>query len=160
MKTIVAMCGFKYFYKKILIAMKNKFRTLLLILVSVLVAGNSYSRGAEASDASIIKLKDDDQMTNKKRIVIRVVRMEIPSTRSGILPVEAYLDIQNNLIEFVFNQNIGEMTITLLGPSGIEIATCDTAMETLAHVPLAPVTGCYVINIIGQEYEGYAQFEI
>lgn len=103
---------------------------------------------------------EEKPQSGKQAILIYGDIKNHPRTRSIFQYVEAYAYPTNEFIELCFNQDIGIVTITVSGPSGIESVTCDTASEFFVTIPVSFVPGQYFIEISGPEYEGYGQFEL
>lgn len=138
--------------------MAKRFLTLFLVTISVMIIGGSYfCRGAESENSF---LKEEDPLPLKERIILKHTKEGKPQTRSAGESIEAYAYTSSNCIELIFNQNLGTVTVTVSGPSGIESVTCDTASEFFVTIPVSFVPGQYFIEISGPEYEGYGQFEL
>lgn len=113
--------------------------------------------GANTTNATSC-LDDPEEHGDLIEVVIHDKHREKPNTRSLFRSITAYL--QSGLLELYFNSNLGTVTVTVSGPSGIESVTCDTASEIFVTIPVSFVPGQYFIEISGPEYEGYGQFEL
>ena len=110
------------------------------------------------------------QASNGDDKVIVVIRPRptehIPETtkpRQIIQPeVEAVLYCNSGNIVFTFNENIGEVTISVSDANGNVVAStiCNSNQSSTATIAVPMVSGEYTIDIVGAQYVGEGTFEL
>ncbi len=81
----------------------------------------------------------------------------------SLLPVaEVSLDRQMQYVEFVFNESVGNVNITIVNDMGQAIAgaSCNTALESSKYVSVPTSAGGYTILISGDNYEAEGAYDI
>ncbi len=95
-------------------------------------------------------------------IHVENVKSETDIKARSILPIlEATLDYDMQAIEFVFNDQIGTVTITISSMGQVVAsAVCNTSYESIRWVSVPMVAGYYDIYISGASYEGTGSYTI
>ena len=128
-----------------------------LLLFAILILSSAFiCENIQASN-------DDD-----KRIFIITgdIVADIPITtrpRQIIQPeVEAVLYCNSGNIVFTFNENIGEVTISVSDANGNVVAStiCNSNQSSTATIAVPMVSGEYTIDIVGAQYVGEGTFEL
>lgn len=127
----------------------------LLFIMFLFVVGNLY-----ASSSLFVASEEDDVEIeikgNKKDYTIQ-------DTRQLVRPsVEALLDSINGELTFSFNENIGEVVITITNDCGDIVATsiCDSNLVSSVTIIVPTTAGSYNIEIVGTQYSGYGEYEL
>ena len=127
----------------------------LLFIMFLFVVGNLY-----ASSSLFVASEEDDVEIeikgNKKDYTIQ-------DTRQLVRPsVEALLDSINGELTFSFNENIGEVVITITKDCGDIVATsiCDSNLVSSVTIIVPTTAGSYNIEIVGTQYSGYGEYEL
>lgn len=128
-----------------------------LLLFAILILSSAFiCENIQASN-------DDD-----KRIVIikgKIVA-DLPENtrpRQIIQPeIEAVLYCNSGDIVFTFNENIGEVTISVSDANGNVVAStiCNSNQSSTATIAVPMVSGEYTIDIVGAQYVGEGTFEL
>lgn len=129
----------------------------LLFIVLLFVVGNLYA------DNSIFMSSDED--ISKQEIEIKEKKSATPimDARQLVRPsVEALLDSINGELTFSFNENIGEVVITITNDCGDIVATsiCDSNLVSSVTIIVPTAAGSYNIEIAGTQYNGYGEYEL
>lgn len=129
----------------------------LLFIVLLFVVGNLYA------DNSIFMSSDED--ISKQEIEIKEKKSATPilDARQLVRPsVEALLDSINGELTFSFNENIGEVVITITNDCGDVVATsvCNGNFGSSTTIIVPTATGSYNIEIAGTQYNGYGEYEL
>lgn len=76
--------------------------------------------------------------------------------------VEAVLYCNSGDIVFTFNENIGEVTISVSDANGNVVAStiCNSNQSSTATIAVPMVSGEYTIDIVGAQYVGEGTFEL
>lgn len=123
---------------------------MFLFVVGNLYASSSLFVASEEDDVEI-EIKG-----NKKDYTIQ-------DTRQLVRPsVEALLDSINGELTFSFNENIGEVVITITNDCGDVVATsiCDSNLVSSVTIIVPTTAGSYNIEIVGTQYSGYGEYEL
>ena len=123
---------------------------MFLFVVGNLYASSSLFVASEEDDVEI-EIKG-----NKKDYTIQ-------DTRQLVRPsVEALLDSINGELTFSFNENIGEVVITITKDCGDIVATsiCDSNLVSSVTIIVPTTAGSYNIEIVGTQYSGYGEYEL
>ena len=123
---------------------------MFLFVVGNLYASSSLFVASEEDDVEI-EIKG-----NKKDYTIQ-------DTRQLVRPsVEALLDSINGELTFPFNENIGEVVITITNDCGDIVATsiCDSNLVSSVTIIVPTTAGSYNIEIVGTQYSGYGEYEL
>lgn len=128
-----------------------------LLLLAILILSSAFiCENIQASNG-------DDKVI----VVIRPRPTEhIPETtipRQLIQPeVEAVLYCNSGNIVFTFNENIGEVTISVSDANGNVVASiiCNSNQSSTATIAVPMVSGEYTIDIVGAQYVGEGTFEL
>lgn len=123
---------------------------MFLFVVGNLYASSSLFVASEEDDVEI-EIKG-----NKKDYTIQ-------DTRQLVRPsVEALLDSINGELTFSFNENIGEVVITITNDCGDIVATsiCDSNLVSSVTIIVPTTAGSYNIEIVGTQYSGYGEYEL
>ncbi len=82
-------------------------------------------------------------------------------TRSVVPNIEATLDYDMKAIEFVFNEQLGEIKISIstMGQA-VAVCECNTDFEGVLWVSIPMTSGDYDIYISGDNYEGEGNYII
>ena len=127
----------------------------LLFIMFLFVVGNLY-----ASSSLFVASEEDDVeieiKENKKDYTIQ-------DTRQLVRPsVEALLDSINGELTFSFNENIGEVVITITNDCGDVVATsvCNGNFASSTTIIVPTAAGSYNIEIAGTQYNGYGEYEL
>ena len=123
---------------------------MFLFVVGNLYASSSLFVASEEDDVEI-EIKG-----NKKDYTIQ-------DTRQFVRPsVEALLDSINGELTFSFNENIGEVVITITNDCGDIVATsiCDSNLVSSVTIIVPTTAGSYNIEIVGTQYSGYGEYEL
>lgn len=129
----------------------------LLFIVLLFVVGNLYA------DNSIFMSSDED--ISKQEIEIKEKKSATPimDARQLVRPsVEALLDSINGELTFSFNENIGEVVITITNDCGDVVATsvCNGSFASSTTIIVPTAAGSYNIEIAGTQYNGYGEYEL
>lgn len=129
----------------------------LLFIVLLFVVGNLYA------DNSIFMSSDED--ISKQEIEIKEKKSAAPimDARQLVRPsVEALLDSINGELTFSFNENIGEVVITITNDCGDVVATsvCNGNFGSSTTIIVPTAAGSYNIEIAGTQYNGYGEYEL
>lgn len=129
----------------------------LLFIVLLFVVGNLYA------DNSIFMSSDED--ISKQEIEIKEKKSATPimDARQLVRPsVEALLDSINGELTFSFNENIGEVVITITNDCGDVVATsvCNGNFGSSTTIVVPTAAGSYNIEIAGTQYNGYGEYEL
>lgn len=129
----------------------------LLFIVLLFVVGNLYA------DNSIFMSSDED--ISKQEIEIKEKKSATPimDARQLVRPsVEALLDSINGELTFSFNENIGEVVITITNDCGDVVATsvCNGNFASSTTIIVPTAAGSYNIEIAGTQYNGYGEYEL
>lgn len=123
---------------------------MFLFVVGNLYASSSLFVASEEDDVEI-EIKE-----NKKDYTIQ-------DTRQLVRPsVEALLDSINGELTFSFNENIGEVVITITNDCGDVVATsvCNGNFASSTTIVVPTAAGSYNIEIAGTQYNGYGEYEL
>lgn len=123
---------------------------MFLFVVGNLYASSSLFVASEEDDVEI-EIKE-----NKKDYTIQ-------DTRQLVRPsVEALLDSINGELTFSFNENIGEVVITISNDCGDVVATsvCNGNFGSSTTIIVPTAAGSYNIEIAGTQYNGYGEYEL
>lgn len=123
---------------------------MFLFVVGNLYASSSLFVASEEDDVEI-EIKE-----NKKDYTIQ-------DTRQLVRPsVEALLDSINGELTFSFNENIGEVVITITNDCGDVVATsvCNGNFASSTTIIVPTAAGSYNIEIAGTQYNGYGEYEL
>lgn len=128
----------------------------LLFIMLLFVAGNLYASNStfitpDESSGQEILIKGSQKYGN------------VHDTRQIIQPaVEALLHCDNGELIFSFNENIGEVVITITNDCGNIVATsiCDSNLVSSVTIIVPTTAGSYNIEIVGTQYSGYGEYEL
>ena len=123
---------------------------MFLFVVGNLYASSSLFVASEEDDVEI-EIKG-----NKKDYTIQ-------DTRQLVRPsVEALLDSINGELTFSFNENIGEVVITITNDCGDIVATsiCDSNLVSSVTIIVPTTVGSYNIEIAGTQYNGCGEYQL
>ena len=123
---------------------------MFLFVVGNLYASSSLFVASEEDDVEI-EIKG-----NKKDYTIQ-------DTRQLVRPsVEALLDSINGELTFSFNENIGEVVITITNECGDIVATsiCDSNLVSSVTIIVPTTVGSYNIEIAGTQYNGCGEYQL
>lgn len=128
----------------------------LLLFMFLFVVGNLYANSTRST------VSDD---VNDCKIEIKELKKGDSSldTRQLVHPsVEASLDCNNGELTFSFNENIGEIVITVTNYCGDIIATsiCNSNLVSSVTIIVPTTAGSYNIEIVGTQYSGYGEYEL
>ncbi len=129
-----------------------------LLLFAILIISSAFiCENIQASN------EDDD----KKVVIIKGgINSDLPEKtrpRQIIQPeVEAVLYCNSGNIVFTFNENIGEVTISVSDANGNVVAStiCNSNQSSTATIAVPMVSGEYTIDIVGAQYVGEGTFEL
>lgn len=132
----------------------------LLFIILLFVAGNLYASSSAfvASDEP-----SDIEIEIKEKKMGSTVGSTIKDSRQIVRPtVEALLDCDNGELTFSFNENIGEVVITITNDCGNIVATsiCDSNLVSSVTIIVPTTAGSYNIEIVGTQYSGYGEYEL
>ncbi len=132
-----------------------------LLLFAILILSSAFI--CENIQAAV----DGDEEEKKKPILItRGETVTHPITtipRQIIQPeIEAVLYCNSGDIVFTFNENIGEVTISVSDANGNVVAStiCNSNQSSTATIAVPMVSGEYTIDIVGAQYVGEGTFEL
>lgn len=76
--------------------------------------------------------------------------------------VEALLYCNSGNLLFTFNENIGEVTITVNDANGNVVATstCDSSVSDSATMVVPTLAGLYTISVVGEQFSGEGSYEL
>ena len=123
----------------------------LLFIILLFVAGNLYASSSAfvASDEP-----SDIEIEIKEKKMGSTVGSTIKDSRQIVRPtVEALLDCDNGELTFSFNENIGEVVITITNDCGNIVATsiCDSNLVSSVTIIVPTTAGSYNIEIVGTQ---------
>lgn len=129
-----------------------------LLLFAILIISSAFiCENIQASN------EDDD----KKVVIIKGgINSDLPEKtrpRQIIQPeVEAVLYCNSGNIVFTFNENIGEVTISVSDANSNVVAStiCNSNQSSTATIAVPMVSGEYTIDIVGAQYVGEGTFEL
>lgn len=129
-----------------------------LLLFAILIISSAFiCENIQASN------EDDD----KKVVIIKGgINSDLPEKtrpRQIIQPeVEAVLYCNSGYIVFTFNENIGEVTISVSDANGNVVAStiCNSNQSSTVTIAVPMVSGEYTIDIVGAQYVGEGTFEL
>ena len=124
---------------------------MLLFVAGNLYASNSTFITPDESSGKQISIKGNKKDGN------------VLDTRQIIQPaVEALLHCDNGELIFSFNENIGEVVITITNDCGNIVATsiCDSNLVSSVTIIVPTTAGSYNIEIVGAQYSGYGEYEL
>lgn len=124
---------------------------MLLFVAGNLYASNSTFITPDESSGQEILIKGSQKYGN------------VHDTRQIIQPaVEALLHCDNGELIFSFNENIGEVVITITNDCGNIVATsiCDSNLVSSVTIIVPTTAGSYNIEIVGTQYSGYGEYEL
>lgn len=132
----------------------------LLFIILLFVAGNLYASSSAfvASDEP-----SDIEIEIKEKKMGSTVGSTIKDSRQIVRPtVEALLDSINGELTFSFNENIGEVVITITNDCGDVVATsvCNGNFASSTTIIVPTAAGSYNIEIAGTQYNGYGEYEL
>ena len=132
----------------------------LLFIILLFVAGNLYASSSAfvASDEP-----SDIEIEVKEKKMGSTVGSTIKDSRQIVRPtVEALLDCDNGELTFSFNENIGEVVITITNDCGNIVATsiCDSNLVSSVTIIVPTTAGSYNIEIVGTQYNGCGEYEL
>lgn len=132
----------------------------LLFIILLFVAGNLYASSSAfvASDEP-----SDIEIEIKEKKMGSTVGSTIKDSRQIVRPtVEALLDCDNGELTFSFNENIGEVVITITNDCGNIVATsiCDSNLVSSVTIIVPTTAGSYNIEVVGTQYNGYGEYEL
>ncbi len=133
------------------------FMKKLLFIMFLFIAGN-----LNANNSTLIS-SDDDINTQEVEIREKEKGNTIQDTRQIVQPaVEALLDSINGELTFSFNENIGEVVITITNDCGDVVATsvCNGNFGSSTTIIVPTAAGSYNIEIAGTQYNGYGEYEL
>ena len=130
-----------------------------LLLFAILIFSSAFiCENIQASNG------DDD-----KKVVVIIkggINSDLPETTKPrqLIPseVEAVLYCNSGNIVFTFNENIGEVTISVSDANGNVVAStiCNSNQSSTATIAVPMVSGEYTIDIVGAQYVGEGTFEL
>ena len=105
-----------------------------------------------------LNLKDGEIEIKEKKSAAPIM-----DARQLVRPsVEALLDSINGELTFSFNENIGEVVITITNDCGDVVATsvCNGNFGSSTTIIVPTAAGSYNIEIVGTQYSGYGEYEL
>lgn len=87
----------------------------------------------------------------------------VPISRDLSKPtIEALLYCNSGNLLFTFNENIGEVTITVNDANGNVVATstCDSSVSDSATIVVPTLAGLYTISVVGEQFSGEGSYEL
>lgn len=128
---------------------KILFAILLFVSGSIFAANNYLFDGENIEDPT-------------REIEIRESKSSsLADARQIVRPaVEALLNCENGELVFTFNENIGEVTITITDENGDVVATTVCYGNATTTILVPTTVGSYTIVIAGEQYNGGGEYEL
>ena len=131
--------------------MKKLLLLAILILSSAFICENIQASNGDDKVIVVIRPRPTEHIPETT-----IPRQLVPSE------IEAILYCNSGNIVFTFNENIGEVTISVSDANGNVVAStiCNSNQSSTATIAVPMVSGEYTIDIVGEQYVGEGTFEL